>query len=81
MHSEEVDIVYRLHAKLFGPRGKVIAKAKIYFNAMVRFSLDKKYNKITVAGIRKGVEYAIKHLLMLADYFMVDFFECGSSGS
>ena len=79
--SKEVDIDYRVHAKLFGLRGKVIAKVSNYFNVVVHFLLDEKSNKITIAGIRKSVEYAIKHLLMLADYFMVDVLEFRSSGS
>ena len=78
--SKEVDIDYRVQAKLFGPKGKVIANVKHYFNVLVRFPLDKKSNKISVAGI-KGVEYAIKDLLMLADYFMVDVLKCGSTRS
>ena len=28
--------------------------------------------------MRKGVEYAIKHLRMLEDYFMVDVLKCGA---
>ena len=45
--SKEVEIDYRVHAKLFGPKGKVIADIKtIYFN-VVRFPLGKKSNKIT----------------------------------
>ena len=76
-----MDIDYRVYAKIFGPRRRVIAKVKNYFNVVVRFPLDKKSNKIPVSGIRKGAEYAINYLLKLADYFMVDVLECGSSGS
>ena len=54
---------------------------KNYFNVVVHFPLDKKSKKITIAGIRKGMEYAIKHLLIRTDYFMVDVLECKLSGS
>ena len=70
--SKEVEIDSRVHDKLFGPGGKVVAKVNYRFNVEVRFPPDKMSNTITVVGMRKCVGDAIKHILMLADYFMLD---------
>ena len=66
--SKEVEIDLRVHVTLFGPRGKAIAGIQNYFNVVVHFPSDESFNKITITGMRKGVEYATRHLLMLADY-------------
>ena len=51
--------IYRMHAKLFGPKGKVIAKVKYYFNVVICFPMDKKSTKITITAMRRGMKYAI----------------------
>ena len=70
--SKEVDIDCRVHGNLISPRGKIVAKVEQHFKVKVRLPSEKESNTITVAGMRKCVEDTIPHLLMLADYFLVN---------
>ena len=66
-HSAKKEFLYimqelhisRVHTKLFRFRGNVIAKVKYYFSVVVCFPLNKKSNKITITGMRRGVKYAM----------------------
>ena len=74
--SQEVNIDYRLHARLIGAKGKNISKVMKQFKVVVHFPGGNKSNKVTISGREENVEDAKEHLLKLADDLKMDILEC-----
>ena len=73
--SEEVNINYRLHARLIGAKGKTISKVMKQFKVVVHFPGGNKSNKVTISGREENVVGAKEYLLQMADDLKMDVLE------
>ena len=74
--TDEVEMDYRLHSRLTGPKGRAMAGRVMYeHNVVLHLPQDNATNKITIIGQEECVEAAKLHLILEEQKLLMDHLE------